>query len=113
MKGDSYDASGSSTQPASLPLSESSSPPVDCQKLKVQGNEYFQQRKYNEAVECYSRAISHANSNESLAIFYQNRAAANEKLGRWNEVITDCNEALLADPKYCKALLRRAGAYQS
>ncbi|XP_011694266.1 PREDICTED: mitochondrial import receptor subunit TOM70-like isoform X2 [Wasmannia auropunctata] len=47
-----------------------------------------------------------------LAIFYQNRAAANEKLKKYSDVKADCTKALELNPKYMKAFLRRARALE-
>jgi hypothetical protein len=46
------------------------------------GNEYFQQGKFDLAVECYSEAIEACptSDTEELPKFYQNRAAAYENL---------------------------------
>ncbi|XP_011062092.1 PREDICTED: uncharacterized protein LOC105150602 [Acromyrmex echinatior] len=46
--------------------------------------------------------------NKELAIFYQNRAAAYEQLKKYSSVKADCTKALELNPKYIKALLRRA-----
>lgn len=63
---------------------------------------------YNKAIEtCPSEHVS------DLATFYQNRAAAYEKLKKWSSVITDCSKALEFNNKYEKALYRRAKAYEA
>jgi tetratricopeptide (TPR) repeat protein len=48
-----------------------------------------------------------------LAIYYSNRAACLSHLRRYEEVISDCNVAILLNPKYTKAYLRRATAYEA
>jgi import receptor subunit TOM70 len=45
-------------------------------------------------------------------IFYSNRAACYANLGKSDDVIADCNEALKLDPTYIKALNRRAQALE-
>jgi len=79
---------------------------------KNEGNKYFQQKKYTEALVCYTQAIElcpKSDRNE-LPKFYQNRAAAFENLKDYEKVIEDCEAALSIDPNYTKALLRRAKA---
>ena len=48
-----------------------------------------------------------------LAIYHSNRAACLSHLKRYEEAISDCNVAILLNPKYTKAYLRRAAAYEA
>lgn len=67
------------------------------------------------AVQCYDRAIAHCPLHNTFdkATFYQNRAAAWEQLRNWQRVIDDCTDALKLNPRYTKALHRRARANES
>ena len=87
---------------------------VDIHQLKSQGNEFFKKNQYDRAIKCYSEAIVKCpvDNKADLAVFYQNRAAANEKLKRWEAVVRDCTHAIELDIRYCKALRRRANAYR-
>ncbi|KYQ47966.1 Mitochondrial import receptor subunit TOM70, partial [Trachymyrmex zeteki] len=80
------------------------------QKYKNAGNVRFQMGKYNEAIAQYNKAINVCPKEnvDDLAIFYQNRAAAYEELKKYSSVKADCTKALELNPKYTKALLRRA-----
>ncbi|KAG5315668.1 TOM70 protein, partial [Pseudoatta argentina] len=80
------------------------------QKYKIAGNVHFTLGKYNEAIAQYNKAIDICPKEnvDDLAIFYQNRAAAYEQLKKYNSVKADCTQALELNPKYMKALLRRA-----
>ncbi|KYM96548.1 Mitochondrial import receptor subunit TOM70, partial [Cyphomyrmex costatus] len=80
------------------------------QKYKNAGNVHFNTGKYNEAIAQYNKAIDICPKEnvDDLAILYQNRAAAYEKLKRYNFVKADCSKALELNPRYIKALLRRA-----
>ncbi|KAG1371360.1 putative protein EFR [Cocos nucifera] len=88
----------------------------DAASEKELGNEYFKQKKFLEAIECYSRSI--ALSPTSVA--FANRAMAYLKLKRqglldfhlviFEEAENDCTEALNLDDRYVKAYSRRATA---
>uniref|UniRef100_M8D5E8 RNA polymerase II-associated protein 3 n=1 Tax=Aegilops tauschii TaxID=37682 RepID=M8D5E8_AEGTA len=68
-------------------------PMPDATSEKEQGNEYFKQKKFAEAVECYSRILR----------FYL-------ELNRFEEAENDCTEALNLDDRYVKAYSRRITA---
>lgn len=52
------------------------------QAAKNKGNKYFKAGKYEQAIQCYTEAISlcPTEKNVDLSTFYQNRAAAFEQL---------------------------------
>lgn len=76
-------------------------------EFKEQGNVFFKLKKYTEAIDFYSQAI------ETLptAVFYGNRAACYFYLSQYDQVISDCTDAIAMDEKYSKAHLRRAQAH--
>ncbi|XP_050382119.1 uncharacterized protein LOC126799047 isoform X2 [Argentina anserina] len=78
----------------------------DAASEKDLGNEYFKQKKFKEAIDCYSRSI--ALSPTSVA--YANRAMSYIKIKRFQEADNDCTEALNLDDRYIKAYSRRATA---
>ncbi|XP_010544206.1 PREDICTED: RNA polymerase II-associated protein 3 isoform X2 [Tarenaya hassleriana] len=78
----------------------------DANSEKEQGNEYFKQKKFNEAIDCYSRSIALS----PTAVAYANRAMAYLKIKRYREAEEDCTEALDLDDRYIKAYSRRATA---
>ncbi|ELK36875.1 Mitochondrial import receptor subunit TOM70 [Myotis davidii] len=84
------------------------------QAAKNKGNKYFKAGKYEQAIHCYTEAISlcPTEKNVDLSTFYQNRAAAFEQLQKWKEVAQDCTKAVELNPKYVKALFRRAKAHE-
>ncbi|CAL1407685.1 unnamed protein product [Linum trigynum] len=79
---------------------------VDATSEKELGNEYFKQKKFAEAIECYSRSIALS----PTAVAYANRAMGYIKLKRFQEAEDDCTEALNLDDRYIKAYSRRATA---
>ncbi|XP_033230774.1 mitochondrial import receptor subunit TOM70 isoform X3 [Belonocnema kinseyi] len=84
------------------------------QSFKQAGNKYFNDGKYHEAIAYYNKAIETCtNENpENLSVFYQNRAAAYEKLNNYGMVMADCTNALELNPRYVKALIRRSRALE-
>ncbi|XP_077218062.1 tetratricopeptide repeat (TPR)-like superfamily protein isoform X1 [Tasmannia lanceolata] len=85
-------------------LTEESSP--DAASEKDQGNEYFKQKKFTKAIECYSRSIALSPS----SVAYANRAMAYLKIKRFEDAENGCTEALNLDDRYIKAYSRRATA---
>ncbi|TKW24441.1 hypothetical protein SEVIR_3G051000v4 [Setaria viridis] len=81
-------------------------PMPDAASEKEQGNEYFKQKKFTEAIECYSRSIGLS----PTAVAFANRAMAYLKLRRFKEAEDDCTEALNLDDRYIKAYSRRITA---
>ncbi|XP_024961738.1 RNA polymerase II-associated protein 3 isoform X2 [Cynara cardunculus var. scolymus] len=79
---------------------------VDANSEKELGNEFFKQRKYKEAIDCYSRSLALS----PTAVAYANRAMAYLKLKRFQEAEDDCTEALNLDDRYIKAYSRRSTA---
>ncbi|WZZ27661.1 hypothetical protein YC2023_011062 [Brassica napus] len=77
------------------PMSDFSSQ-FDANSEKEQGNEYFKQKKFNEAIDCYSRSIAFITKCRSNVCF------------RYREAEADCTEALNLDDRYIKAYSRRA-----
>ncbi|XP_029905753.1 mitochondrial import receptor subunit TOM70 [Myripristis murdjan] len=93
---------------------ENMSPLDRAQAAKNKGNKYFKAAKYEQAIQCYTEAIALCPSDQKadLSTFYQNRAAAYEQQMKWVEVVQDCSQAVELNPRYVKALFRRAKALE-
>ncbi|KAL1507321.1 hypothetical protein AB1Y20_008167 [Prymnesium parvum] len=78
--------------------------------LRQKGNKAFNSACYGEAVDLYTRALDHTPRSHVL---YANRALALLKLQAHAEAEEDCDTALLLEPLYVKARLRRAQARQA
>ncbi|CAL5402045.1 unnamed protein product [Camellia sinensis] len=85
-------------------MTEESSP--DAASEKELGNEFFKQKKFKEAIDCYSRSIALS----PTAVAYANRGMAYLKIRRFQEAEDDCTEALNLDDRYIKAYSRRSTA---
>ena len=81
------------------------------EKYKSEGNEFFQNNKFLEALEKYNLAINVKVETKNNAIYYSNRAFVNLKLENYGSTIEDANMALKIDPDFYKAYYRRASAY--
>ncbi|XP_069760259.1 RNA polymerase II-associated protein 3 isoform X2 [Narcine bancroftii] len=83
---------------------------IDIEKAlaeKEKGNNYFKEGKYDEAMECYTRAMTMDPYNP---VFPTNRAATFLKKKKYAVAESDCNLALALDKSFFKAYLRRGGA---
>ncbi|XP_030013935.1 sperm-associated antigen 1A-like [Sphaeramia orbicularis] len=92
--------------------------PPPLARLKNEGNLFFKNGQFADALEKYSQAIqgyseSGIDSPEDLCILYSNRAACYLKDGNSQDCIQDCTKALELQPYSLKPLLRRAMAYES
>lgn len=72
---------------------------------RMSGNLLFKASKFAEACAVYNEGLEHDPHNSVLLC---NRAACRSKLGQYEKAIEDCNAALIVQPCYSKARLRRA-----
>jgi len=80
------------------------------EQYKTEGNQHLADKKYEQAVECYRKAIE---LNPNNAIYFANRAAANSHMGKHQLAIDDCKQSLKLNPQYSKAYGRLGLAYFS
>lgn len=80
------------------------------EELKTEGNQLMKEEKYNEAIQCYTKAMELDSAN---AVFPCNRAAAYSKMGDHQKAIEDCQKALSLDPNYGKAYGRMGLSYHN
>ncbi|KAF4136398.1 Tetratricopeptide repeat [Phytophthora infestans] len=83
---------------------------------KELGNKFFSRGSYLDAIECYTTALKLCPADEEYAynraVYFSNRAACLMRLGRTEESVDDCTQAVTLSPTYVKALLRRAEAFE-
>lgn len=77
---------------------------------KEEGNEAFKRGDWQQAVECYTRALEWS---PDLPAALNNRALALLKLQRWQDAASDCCSVLEREPHNVKALMRRAAAREA
>lgn len=74
---------------------------------KEKGNKFVKAQKWNEAIDCYTKAIECYSYDP---IFFANRALCYLKLSKFTECEEDCNISIKLDDTYVKAYQRRAAA---
>ncbi|XP_027334894.1 tetratricopeptide repeat protein 1 [Abrus precatorius] len=89
---------------------------VEANEAKVEGNKFFVDGKYEEALSQYELALQAApdmpSAVELRSICHANRAVCFLKLGKYENTIKECTKALELNPVYVKALVRRGEAHE-
>ena len=101
--------------------SSSSSASLDAtaEDIKAKANAAFLKKDYNMAEALYSNALDTANATEEdnnglKCILYSNRSAARLCLdGKIEDALQDADKAILLNPAYAKAYLRKTNALKS
>ncbi|XP_060114897.1 protein unc-45 homolog B [Heteronotia binoei] len=81
-------------------------------QLKDEGNKYFQNNDYENAIKSYSKALKLTKDKTLQAVLYRNRAACFLKKESYAQVATDASRAIDIDPADIKALYRRSQALE-
>ena len=64
---------------------------ADAQHYKEEGNKFFNESNFGEALACYTKALSVCGiSDGEKAVYLKNRAACFLKLNKNHEAVTDC-----------------------
>lgn len=85
-------------------------------ELKEEGNKRFQTKDYVGALEQYDNALRLTpKTHPDRAVFYSNRAACLMQMKPidYENVIAECTMALQVQPRFVRALLRRARAFEA
>jgi len=78
--------------------------PEKAEEHREEGNKYFKNGKYPDAVKCYTQSIKH---NPEDPRVFSNRAACYTKLAEFGLALKDIEVCLRLDPKFVKAYLRK------
>ncbi|PFX30254.1 Mitochondrial import receptor subunit TOM70 [Stylophora pistillata] len=100
-------ASGSSESSATLGIVE------EAEMLNNRGKVEFQEKRYEKACQQYTSALEclpKGSENDKRVKYLCNRAACYVNLRRFHEAYSDCEEALVLDPRHKKARFRLAQA---
>ncbi|VDO00103.1 unnamed protein product [Rodentolepis nana] len=77
--------------------------------LKNKGNQFLQEGKFEDAINCYTSAIEQDPNNHVL---YSNRSAAYAKLGKFEEALKDADECIKLNDSWAKGYTRRGAALE-
>ena len=76
---------------------------------KDKGNGLVKEKKYKEALDCYSKAIEY---NPKEPILYSNRSAMHSNLSEFELALKDAEKAMELKPDYIKSYLRKGKALE-
>ncbi|KAI0359035.1 TPR-like protein [Trametes cingulata] len=96
-------AAASASIPTSAPSGPSAADKEAAEKLKATGNAHMSAKKYDDAIEAYTKAIGLDPTN---AVYYSNRAAAYSSKGEHSSAVLDAEKAIEVDPSFVKAYHR-------
>jgi tetratricopeptide (TPR) repeat protein len=80
------------------------------QVLKNEGNAFFKDKKYQQAIDKYTAAIALYTGDVT---FYSNRSACYAALAMWEEAAADGRECIMCDKSFVKGYFRQALALQA
>eukprot|EP00557_Chaetoceros_sp_GSL56_P010595 CAMPEP_0176485522 /NCGR_PEP_ID=MMETSP0200_2-20121128/5082_1 /TAXON_ID=947934 /ORGANISM="Chaetoceros sp., Strain GSL56" /LENGTH=793 /DNA_ID=CAMNT_0017882167 /DNA_START=214 /DNA_END=2595 /DNA_ORIENTATION=- len=78
----------------------------EAETLKVRGNAYMQQKKYNQARDFYTKALELSPMGPTSHVYYSNRAAALLSMRNFTEAVWDAERSIQLKPEYPKAHAR-------
>jgi stress-induced-phosphoprotein 1 len=83
-----------------------------CNEQKEEGNQFFKEQKFPEAIKCYTEAIARGppSVNEECYKLFSNRAACYTKLGALPEAEKDADRCIELKPDFAKGYSRKAHA---
>ena len=83
---------------------------MDCSQLKERGNAFIKEKRYQEALECYTAALRYDSSSHTVL---SNRSLAFFKLGMFKEALDDANKCINIAPGFGRGYLRKTTALNS
>ena len=76
---------------------------AQAEDLKFKGNAAINAKNYDEAVRCYTEALSLSSDGPNSHVYYSNRAAAYCHQNKYQEAVDDCESCISMSPDYVKA----------
>ena len=76
---------------------------------KEKGNLHVKEGQYKEALDCYTKAIENYQNDP---LFYSNRSLMHYILSEFDDALEDAEKAILINPNYAKAYLRKGKALE-
>ncbi|CAF1352315.1 unnamed protein product [Didymodactylos carnosus] len=84
---------------------------LSSEEYKLEGNAFFKQGKYHNAITTYTRGVASNLSSSNVVTLRLNRAAALLKVERYEAALDDCRQVLECDVGNEKAIFRSAKAF--
>ncbi len=82
------------------------------EKIKNKANEIFKQKKYQEAIEEYTKVLEFDPQNKKFnSIILANRALCYQKLNKNTEALRDSNQSVKLNPNYARGYIKRGNVY--
>jgi len=76
---------------------------------KTAGNDFFKNKQYKQAIDKYTEAINHDNSDVT---FFSNRSACYAALNEWEKAAEDGKSCIITDRSFVKGYFRAGLAFQ-
>lgn len=77
--------------------------------LKQAGNEFFKTKQFEQAIECYTKALAEPNISKDLEfVLLNNRATCLFHVGKFKEAEKDCDTLVLQDSDISKEQVQKA-----
>jgi small glutamine-rich tetratricopeptide repeat-containing protein alpha len=89
--------------PAGWARKASDAEKAEAEKLKAQGNSFMSSKRYDQAIDAYTKAIAIDGNN---AVYFSNRAAAYSSKGEHSKAVNDAQAATRIDPLFTKGYNR-------
>ena len=82
------------------------------EKIKNKANEIFKQKKYEEAIEEYTKVLEFDPQNKKFnSIILANRALCYQKFNKNTEALRDSNQSVKLNPNYARGYIKRGNVY--
>lgn len=81
--------------------------------FKAKGNDAFKNKKYEEAITWYTKAIDLDPNSEAAGALYSNRAASYQGLGKYELAAADGDNCIRVRPNWLKGYFRKGAALES
>jgi len=84
----------------------------EIESVKNKANEIFKQKKYEEAIEEYTKVLEFDVDNKKFnSLILANRALCYQKLKKYTEALRDSNQSIKLNPYYARGYVKRGNVY--